>query len=190
MGFIYPDTCHPSSSWNITEKPNVQASWRIVTNNSAIKISDTLQKPIIQCLKSDIGDFIVKRADNLYAYQLVVVIDDFLQKVTEIVRGIDIYESTPRQVHLQQLLDYPTPTYLHLPVIVFPDGHKLSKQSHAPAIDTSKPSQLLFQVFKMLKMKPPEHIKTDNNQQCWEWAIQHWSPDRLKGIKAIICNSA
>ncbi len=100
------------------------------------------------------GDFVVLRADGYFAYQLAVVVDDAAQGITDVVRGADLLDSTPRQIHLQRLLSYPTPNYTHIPVVLAPDGQKLSKQNGATALDRSRASELLREAREFLGQKP------------------------------------
>ncbi|WP_434033519.1 tRNA glutamyl-Q(34) synthetase GluQRS [Cupriavidus sp. a3] len=123
-------------------------AWRVrVPDGPAATIcfDDRWQGRQCQDLETELGDFVLRRADGLWAYQLAVVVDDGLQGITHIVRGADLLDSTPRQIHLQHLLDLPTPSYLHVPVVVNEIGEKLSKQSGAQAIDTGAPLEALRQ---------------------------------------------
>lgn len=107
----------------------------------------------------EFGDFVLKRADGLYAYQLVVVVDDAEQRITDVVRGADLLESTPPQIFLQQQLGVPTPRYVHLPLARNEAGKKLSKQTNAPAVDPAGDSETLFQVLAFLGLEPPEGLR-------------------------------
>jgi glutamyl-Q tRNA(Asp) synthetase len=102
------------------------------------------------------GDFVLLRADGLFAYQLAVVVDDAAQGITHVVRGADLLDSTPRQVHLQHLLGYPTPRYTHVPVVLSADGRKLSKQTGAVALDRARAPELLRQALAFLGRKAPQ----------------------------------
>jgi glutamyl-Q tRNA(Asp) synthetase len=108
--------------------PSAQPAWRFITNGE---------------VKLQIGDFVLKRADGCFTYQLAVVVDDALQGITHVVRGADLLDNTPRQMALQQALGYPTLQYLHTPLVMSEDGEKLSKQNGAQALDTSNPLQTL-----------------------------------------------
>ncbi len=132
----YPGTCRHGLHGKLPR------AWRVrVPDGPAARIcfDDRWQGRQCQDLETEVGDFVLRRADGLWAYQLAVVADDGLQGITHIVRGADLLDSTPRQIHLQHLLGLPTPAYLHVPVVVNAVGEKLSKQSGATAIDTGAP---------------------------------------------------
>ncbi len=105
-----------------------------------------------QNLTREVGDFIVKRADGIFAYQLAVVVDDAHQGITHIVRGEDLADNTPRQIHLQRLMGLPEPIYLHTPLVMGIDGHKLSKQNGATALDVSDPVAALQKAAAALQL--------------------------------------
>ena len=127
---IYPGTCRAGTV-------GVKRALRVRVTAESIAFEDRLQGRQTQALERDIGDFVLYRADGLFAYQLAVVVDDAEQGVTDVVRGADLLDSTPRQIYLQRLLGVPTPRYLHVPVAVDSAGEKLSKQTGAQAIDLS-----------------------------------------------------
>src|SRR5262249_54977237 len=106
-----------------------------------------------QNLRADAGDFVILRVEGWYAYQLAVVVDDALQGITEVVRGADLLDSTPRQIHLQRLLGLPTPVYLHLPLALGGDGRKLSKQDRARPVDRTDPVPVLRTAMAFLGMQ-------------------------------------
>ena len=128
------------------------------------------------------GDFIIKRKDGLFAYQLAVVVDDYFQQITHVVRGIDLLDSTPRQIHLQQQLGYPTPAYLHFPVLTDSNGEKLSKQTFAAPVVVENPEETMLQLLTIIKHAPPE---TDSLINMLDWAVDHWQPDALPAGVAI-----
>lgn len=128
-GPVYPGTCRTLSL------SGANLAWRIGTDHGPITFTDQIQGIYTQHVGSDVGDFILKRRDGLFAYQLAVVVDDSAQGVTHVVRGADLLASTPRQRLLQQRLRYPSCAYAHVPVAVNDAGQKLSKQTLAPAID-------------------------------------------------------
>jgi glutamyl-Q tRNA(Asp) synthetase len=114
-------------------------AWRLRTADAEIGFVDAVFGPQRQNLDATVGAFVIRRVEGWYAYQLAVVVDDAAQRITEVVRGADLLESTPRQIHLQRLLGLPTPGYLHLPVVVRDDGRKLSKQDLARPVDAQDP---------------------------------------------------
>lgn len=168
-GVIYPRTClqHPI-------KPNAAMAWRIKTDNASISFNDAIQGNISQNLNTDIGDFILKRADGLFAYQLAVVVDDAAQGITHIVRGADLLDSTPRQIYLQKQLGYPHPQYAHIPVASNSAGEKLSKQTLARPIADNNATQLLYEALLFLGQCPPLAIKNATLDEMWRWACSHW----------------
>ena len=120
-------------------------------------------------------DFIIKRKDGLYAYNLAVVVDDIQQGITEVVRGADLIETTGKQMSLYRLLKAPVPDYVHLPLAVTQPGLKLSKQNHAKAVDKNQPMPTLKQVLAFLGHPVPEAIRYKNCTEILHWATQHWS---------------
>ena len=138
---------------------------------------------ISQRLKRDTGDFILRRSDGIYAYQLAVVVDDAAQGITNVVRGADLLDSTPRQIYLQKILGYSTPTYMHLPVAVNNQGKKLSKQTQTAIIDISNPVKQLIEVVSFLGQEPPIELFENNVSSFWKWAIKNWHPERIRKEK-------
>lgn len=123
----------------------------------------------------DVADFVVRRADGYWAYQLAVVADDADQGVTDVVRGMDLLDSTPRQNHLQRLLNYTIPRYLHVPLVVDQHGEKLSKQTKAPAVGHGDPA-VLRAALRFLAHEPPP------DADALLWAIKNWRPDRFRSL--------
>ena len=132
-----------------------------------------------QNIKTECGDFILKRRDGLFAYQLAVVVDDALQGMTEIVRGSDLLDSTPRQIFLQQLLGYEVPVYCHLPLAVNAEGIKISKSEGAAKVDVRNRQQLMCRVLKFLGQKTPVDLADSSLDDIWRWAITHWDPSNI-----------
>lgn len=163
---IKPDPAHP-------------AALRLITEAGRVVFDDLLRGPIAQNLAIEVGDFIIHRADGLFAYQLAVVVDDAAQGINEIVRGADLLDNTPRQIHLQALLGLPTPRYAHLPVAVNPQGQKLSKQTGAASIDHLRPQQLIIQALEFLGQQPPAELADATLDELWRWAIASWQLDRV-----------
>ncbi len=119
------------------------------------------------------GDFVILRADGLFAYQLAVVVDDREQGVTDIVRGADLLDSTARQIHLQRLLGWPTPRYMHTPVALNAAGQKLSKQTQAPAVNPAQAEETLGKVLAFLGQEP---AFGSSLADIWRRAIENWRP--------------
>jgi len=173
---IYPGLCRDKPKNTNSEHFAI----RLKTNNETICFQDLCQQgQFCQKLEKDVGDFVLKRRDGLYAYQLAVVVDDALQQVTEIVRGADLFDNTPRQIYLQRLLNLPTPDYLHFPVAVTHDGKKLSKQNGAPDIGVKNKRQILVEVLEFLGMTPPHFSTFFSLDDCWGWAIKHWDSAKI-----------
>ncbi len=173
-GPIYPGTCLKKT----ISKQQAHAL-RIRTTNNLIEFSDRLRGTYIQKLRNDIGDFVLRRSDGIYAYQLAVVVDDAEQQITHVVRGADLLASTPRQIYLQQLLSYPIPKYLHLPIVTNEAGEKLSKQTHAAPIDASNGLGHLISALQFLGQKPPAEIIEGTISSLWQWARKHWRIDQI-----------
>jgi glutamyl-Q tRNA(Asp) synthetase len=147
---------------------------RIRVDESTIEFNDAVMGQYSQQLIAEVGDFIVKRRDGLFAYQLAVVVDDALQGVTEVVRGADLLDSTPRQIYLQQRLGYAQPDYLHLPLVVDKNQQKLGKSTGGAALDKSQPAKSLFAALKHLGQQPPDKLESADLDSLWQWAIEHW----------------
>ncbi|MDO9366248.1 MAG: tRNA glutamyl-Q(34) synthetase GluQRS [Methylotenera sp.] len=182
-GIIYPGTClsHPL-------KPNVANAWRIKTNTLEIGFVDAIQGEIKQTLNQNVGDFILKRADGLFTYQLAVVVDDAAQGITHIVRGADLLDSTPRQIYLQQLLGFSTPRYAHVPVASNAEGEKLSKQTLARPIEASVANRHLYDALCFLGQKPPATIKSATLNEMWRWAFLYWNLEAVPKTRQMLAD--
>ena len=134
------------------------------------------------------GDFIIKRADGYFAYHLATAIDDAEQDITEVVRGIDLLESTPRQVYIQKILGLPTPQYLHLPLAVDNSEKKISKSDGANSISETRDSEILFNALNFLNLSPPEQLKSSDVETILNWSIDNWDIANLPKEKQIIFN--
>ncbi|MGY6274942.1 tRNA glutamyl-Q(34) synthetase GluQRS [Methylomonas sp. MgM2] len=177
---VYPGVCR-YAGFSFDEP----SAWRLKVQDISIEFDDALQGKVNHHLSREHGDFIIRRKDNIIAYQFAVVIDDYLQKITHVVRGIDLLDSTPKQIYQQRLLAYPHPRYMHLPLIVDDQGHKLSKQNLATPVDDSQPEPTLFLLLNMLQQNPPSSLRNAPVATQLEWAITHWEPLALKKISAI-----
>ncbi|WP_417069326.1 tRNA glutamyl-Q(34) synthetase GluQRS [Niveibacterium terrae] len=182
----YPGTCRAG----LPEGRSARA-WRVRTDPETLCFEDLLQGRHCENIEEEVGDFVLKRADGLFAYQLAVVVDDAEQGVTEIVRGADLLASTPRQIFLQRLLGYPEPRYLHLPVACNADGEKLSKQTRAPAITGNAPAAALAAALTFLGQQPPADAPRWAPRQVLDWALANWDraklPRRLSAPAAMDC---
>jgi glutamyl-Q tRNA(Asp) synthetase len=158
---------------------------RVRTDDVAIAFDDLWQGRIERRLAADYGDFVVRRADGLFAYQLAVVVDDDNAGITEVVRGADLLESTARQIYLQRLLGLPTPRYAHLPVALDATGAKLSKQSRAAPVERREPLPALLRALGFLGQRPPAELADANLVALWRWAIAHWDAARVPRERAV-----
>lgn len=165
----YQGTCR-----NGIDEEKRHFSTRIKTEDRIISINDLLQGNFSQSIGQDVGDFVIKRSDGLFAYHLAVVVDDAEQKVSEVVRGFDLLDSTPRQIYLQKALGFLTPEYLHLPIAIDSDGNKISKQDHAPAIKHDDSLKTIFNALEFLGQKPPAEALETNTESLLQWAVKHW----------------
>ena len=179
LGIIYPGTCRNGCDAD-------DAAIRLLTNDSEIAFDDLLQGRVAQHLESESGDYIIRRRDGLIAYHLAVVVDDEVQGVTEIVRGIDLMDSTPRQIWLQQLLGYRTPTYAHIPVITHADGDKLSKLTGARGLSLHDVEKTLVEALAALQQEPPADLAQSTREEIWSWAVKNWEPGKISGREAVV----
>ena len=131
------------------------------------------------------GDFVIRRRDGLFAYQLAVVVDDAAQNITHVVRGADLLDSTARQIALQAALGLTTPEYAHLPVAIDANGIKLSKSTGAAAIDARQPARELWRTLQFLKQGPPPDLRRGPVATLWEWAIENWQAQPLAGLRQM-----
>jgi glutamyl-Q tRNA(Asp) synthetase len=166
---VYPGTCRAR-----TLPLREQHALRVRVPEETIVFEDAVMGAQPQKLASECGDFVLRRRDGLYAYQLAVVVDDALQGVTEVVRGADLLDSTARQIYLQRALGYTTPSYLHLPVAVDSHGAKLGKSTGAAMLDIEQPSAVMNRVLDFLGQHPPTVLATESLDNVWHWAIEHW----------------
>src|SRR6185369_9014059 len=150
-------------------------AWRVRVADNAIAFRDAVQGDFAQELARDVGAFVLKRVEGFWAYQLAVVVDDAAQGITDIVRGADLLDSTPRQIYLQQLLHLPQPRYLHVPVVVNEDGEKLSKQTGAQAFDNgASVESLLATALLPAAGFLGLQLKAGSIEDFWRQAIPAW----------------
>jgi glutamyl-Q tRNA(Asp) synthetase len=177
---VYPGTCRNGP-------PSVRAAraTRVRVDAAVIEFDDAVQGRMRQELATDVGDFVLRRADGLFAYQLAVVVDDAAQGITDVVRGADLLDSTPRQILLQRLLGVPTPRYLHLPVATNAAGEKLSKQTLAPPIDRARPGAVLLAALEFLGQRPEPGPVDAAPAELLAVAIARWDPMLIPRVRAV-----
>ena len=174
---IYPGTCRGGLA------PGRRArAVRVRTVATPVRFVDRLQGEIVQSVEREVGDFVLRRADGLIAYQLAVVIDDADQGITDVVRGADLLDSTPRQIWLQRLLGYPTPRYLHVPVAVTAGGEKLSKQTGAQPVDVENPVRELARALAFLGQPVPDGATA---QAILRQALVRWDASLIRPARSI-----
>ena len=174
----YPGTCRGGP----TRKGPTATRFRVA--DTCVGFADRAQGHCSQSLRER-GDVIVRRRDGAFAYQLAVVVDDALQGVTDVVRGADLLDSTPWQIALQGALGLPTPAYLHLPLIVEPDGGKLAKSRRSVALDPLRAGRQLHQALTLLQQDPPVPLALEPPATLLQWASSHWQPARLAGLRVV-----
>jgi glutamyl-Q tRNA(Asp) synthetase len=178
---LYPGTCR-----NGIAAGDAPRSIRMRVDNTIIEYKDRLVGKLQENLATETGDFIIKRADDLFAYQLAVVVDDAAQDITDIVRGHDLFDNTARQIYLQQQLGLATPRYLHLPLATWPDGSKYSKQTQAPSLSHENPASVLLQALRFLKLSVPDVLAHEKLDVIWQWAIKNWDSRNLPLQQSIV----
>lgn len=171
---VYPGTCR-----NGLIGGRKARSVRVRTHDDPVSLEDAVQGRHSQAIESTYGDFVVLRADGIIAYHLAVCVDDALQRMTEIVRGADLLDSTPRQIHLQRCLDLETPRYAHLPVAVNARGDKLSKQTGARPVGGGDASAVLIEVLEFLGHAPPRDLRGASANEILQWGASNWRMDAV-----------
>jgi glutamyl-Q tRNA(Asp) synthetase len=168
---VYPGTCRGGLPRG--KKPRAV---RLRVPEDTLTFTDRIQGAVAENLAATVGDFVIWRADDLPAYQLAVVVDDAFQGISQVVRGVDLLDSTARQIWLQRCLGLPTPTYAHFPVAVDQDGNKLSKRLGSDPIVNADPARALEAALRFLGQACPGGLELGS---LWRWAEQHW---RLSAI--------
>lgn len=179
----YPGTCrqgpvHP-------ERPTA-TRLRVHRLPSLVSFTDQFQGNLQQDVATAVGDFILRRRDGIVAYQLAVVVDDAAQGITDVIRGHDLLDNTPRQILLQRALGLPAPRYGHLPLVVEPDGRKLAKSRRALPLDARQVSELLCTALGLLQHQPPDILRKAPVAEIWAWARNCWNPGRLEGVSTVL----
>jgi len=173
-GPVYPGNCRSGMS-----EARKAKAWRVKADAAHVVFKDFFQGSIDHHMRTDIGDFVLKRADGLFAYQLAVVVDDAQQKINHVVRGADLLNSTSRHVLLQYLLSLPSPAYAHIPLVTNVNGEKLSKQTHAAAVLVSDAATHLYNAFQFLGFKNMPFDRKADLKTLWQWGLEHWQLDSV-----------
>lgn len=176
----YPGTCRDGLPTGRKAR-----AWRLRVEPGLMGFDDAVQGWVEENVAEEVGDFVLLRADGFFAYQLAVVVDDADAGVTEVVRGADLLDSTPRQILLQRLLGLPTPRYAHLPVVSNAAGEKLSKQTLARAVEGFRPQQVLVDALTFLGQQPPDGLADAPLDALWGWAQANWSMAQVPRARAI-----
>ncbi len=176
---IYPGLCRNAGH------PWTDAAIRLRVPELSYQFTDRVQGSFAQHLGREVGDFVIRRRDGLYAYQLAVVIDDAAQGINAIVRGADLLDSTPRQLYLQELLGVPAPSYLHVPLITQPDGHKLGKSYRAPPLPIAQARPLLLRALRALGQAAPAELLELSPSAILHWAARHWQPEHIPHVLSL-----
>ena len=168
-GPVYPGTCRD------TLPPGRPArALRMCVQGMRIDFHDRLLGPQHIDLEREVGDFILYRADGVYAFHLASAVDDGEYGMTDVVRGADLLESSARQIQLLRLLGLPVPHYVHLPVAVDQHGEKLSKQTKAAPVDPTRPLLVLRAVLRFLNHTVPDDVAEATVPELWRYAVDHW----------------
>lgn len=183
-GALYPGTCRGG-----LPPGRAARALRLRVDQAEIVFEDALQGNTAQRLETQVGDFVLYRADHVYSYHLACAVDDAEQGITHVVRGADLLDSTPRQIHLQHLLGLPTPEYLHLPVVVDESGAKLSKQTLARPVDASRPAPVIHDALKLLGQQPPAELARAGAHEAMSWAVAHWHRKNLPAKRELPLSS-
>lgn len=181
---VYPGTCRS----NLTPRPDSAARLRVP--DAPVSFQDLIAGPQSEVLTRTCGDFVVRRRDGIFAYQLATAVDDGDPAIARIVRGGDLLDNTARQIYLMTLLDLPPPEYGHLPVLRHSDGRKLSKQTRAPAIDDERASANLRQALVHLGLHPPADADRWTPAQLLRWGVDSWSISTVRPGDVVFAQGA
>jgi glutamyl-Q tRNA(Asp) synthetase len=150
-----------------------------------VNVDDRVQGCLSQDVDAAVGDFVLRRRDGYWAYQLAVAVDDAAQGITDVVRGLDLWDNTPRQLLLQRALGLPAVRYLHLPLVTAEDGRKLAKSRRALAVGTTGTPAILSATLRALAVPVPAGLDGAPPAELLAWAVGRWDPRRLVGRSAV-----
>jgi glutamyl-Q tRNA(Asp) synthetase len=174
----YPGTCR-----NGSPRPGPTAT-RFRVSDGTLSFEDRVQGRCTFAMRER-GDVVIRRRDGVFAYQLAVIVDDALQGITDVVRGADLLDSTPWQISLQRALGFAQPQYLHLPLILEPDGRKLAKSRRCVPLEPARAGGELYRALVLLRQDPPAELELEPAPLVLRWACEHWHPDRLLALREI-----
>jgi glutamyl-Q tRNA(Asp) synthetase len=178
-GVVYPGTCRPH------QRTENGGAWRIPIGSGIARFIDLIQGEVTRDRAAEIGDFIVWRRDGLVAYQLAVTVDDALQGITHVVRGSDLLGVTPRQIHLQKLLNLAPLQYAHHPVATHADGSKLSKQTAAKALQSDQLGVAVWEALRFLGQTVPNELRGASSRELLGWGRTHWQLAKVPKVAAM-----
>jgi glutamyl-Q tRNA(Asp) synthetase len=174
----YPGTCREGP------QRSGPTATRFRVDDGIIELEDRAQGHCVFDLRER-GDFVVRRRDGVFAYQLAVVVDDARQAVTDVVRGADLLDNTPWQIALQRALAFPTPRHTHLPLVVEPQAGKLSKSRRSLALGSKEAGKQLYQALTLLRQAPAAQLELEPAPVILAWATAHWSVERFRGVGEV-----
>ena len=207
LGLAYPCTCtrrelatqpraHDGSPIYLghcrsgVRDPDRPQAIRLRVDDAPLTFHDAIQGDYRQCLETEVGDFVIRRADGCFVYQLAVVVDDADQGITQVVRGSDLLDSTARQIYVQRLLGVATPEYAHLPIAVDRYGDKLSKQTGAKSLDENDPGPTLWSALRFLGQSPLPELAHAPAVEIVAWALAHWGVASVPTVRSRRCSGA
>ena len=164
-------------------------AWRLRVPDRTIAFEDGIRGHFSQRLARDVGDFVLRRADGYWAYQLAVVVDDIDQGITDVVRGADLLDSTPRQIYLQNLLGAPTPAYAHLPLLLDGAGRKLAKSAASLPVDSADPLPALRRLYALLGQDPRPLAAVGSVDSALKTALAEFNPMNIPNVDIVIHNT-
>jgi glutamyl-Q tRNA(Asp) synthetase len=174
----YPGTCSALALTAVDAGARATAT-RLRAQPGYISFCDEIQGTYRQDVSAAVGDLILKRRDQVFAYLLAVIVDDAAQGITHVVRGADLLDNTPRQIYVQRCLGAPSPRYAHVPVLTEHSGQKLAKSRRSVRADEGDPVRQLLSVFSLLGMSPPAELRAASIAEAWKWAIAHWDKNAV-----------
>jgi glutamyl-Q tRNA(Asp) synthetase len=174
---------HPPECLPVGADAGPLPAWRFRAPDCDVEFVDRVQGPQRANVARTVGDYVLRRRDGLFAYQLAVVVDDAAQGVTDVVRGADLLSSTARQIVLQEALALPRLAYMHLPIAVGDSGLKLSKSADAPALSRAPAAAQVVAALEFLRQAPPAGMERAPLAEVWRWAVAHWRPGLAAGMK-------